>query len=201
MTLAKRRTFGYQFRQAMRRLTGGVAIITAGKQDEITGMTVTSLTSLSADPPRLLVNINRRASSFSLIARHKGFGVNILGANQRDIAERFSNGRFNGKERFDGFAWTRGASGVPLLSEALAALECEVDEIIERYSHGDCRRTPRLRRTVPAAIWPRILALRVCRDWLSPDFDLIAAAGSSCLLHGRPAWIKMMRRAAHTSCA
>ncbi|MCK1621680.1 flavin reductase family protein [Bradyrhizobium sp. 160] len=94
------------------------------------------VTSLSVDPPQLLVNINRQASSFSLIARHRTFGANILGADQRDIAERFSNGRFKGKERFDGFSWTRGVSGVPLLGEALAALECEVDEIIERYSHG-----------------------------------------------------------------
>ncbi|MCK1727851.1 flavin reductase family protein [Bradyrhizobium sp. 142] len=127
---------GYQFRLAMRRLAGGVSIITAGKGEEITGMTVTSLTSFSADPPRLLVNINRQASSFPLIARHRSFGVNILGADQREIADRFSNGRFKGKERFDGVAWTAGTSGVPLLGGALTALECEVDEIIERYSHG-----------------------------------------------------------------
>lgn len=51
----------------MRRLAGGVSIITARKDDDITGMTVTSLASLSADPPRLLVNIHRQASSFPLI--------------------------------------------------------------------------------------------------------------------------------------
>ncbi|MET4483745.1 flavin reductase family protein [Bradyrhizobium sp. F1.13.3] len=127
---------GRQFRSAMRRLAGGVSIITAGKNDEITGMTVTSLTSLSADPPRLLVNINRQASSFPLIERHGVFGVNILGADQRDVADRFSNGRLKGKQRFEAIAWSRGKSGVPLLGGALAAVECEVDEIIERYSHG-----------------------------------------------------------------
>ncbi len=56
-----------QFRSVMRRLAGGVSIITAGRGNDITGMTVTSLTSLSATPPRLLVSINRQASSSLLI--------------------------------------------------------------------------------------------------------------------------------------
>ena len=60
-----------QFRSIMRRLAGGVAVITAGRGDDITGMTVTSLTSLSATPPRLLVSINRQASSFALIERYR----------------------------------------------------------------------------------------------------------------------------------
>ncbi len=56
-----------QFRLLMRRLAGGVTIITAGRGDEITGMT--SLTSLSASPPRVLVSVNRQASLFPLIER------------------------------------------------------------------------------------------------------------------------------------
>ena len=54
----------HQFRSVMRRLAGGVVVITAGRGDDITGMTVTSLTSLSANPPRLLVSINRRGLVF-----------------------------------------------------------------------------------------------------------------------------------------
>jgi len=125
-----------QFRSVMRRLAGGVVVITAGRGDDITGMTVTSLTSLSAAPPRLLVNINRQASAFALIARHRQFGVNILGSDQQALAEHFSKGRLTGRERFEGTAWTYGASGVPLLSHSLATVECPVEEIIERHSHG-----------------------------------------------------------------
>jgi flavin reductase (DIM6/NTAB) family NADH-FMN oxidoreductase RutF len=125
-----------QFRSVMRRLAGGVSIITAGCGDDITGMTVTSLTSLSAAPPRLLVSINRQASSFALIDRHRLFGVNILGSDQHDIAGRFSNGRLKGRERFEDIAWSPGSSGVPLLRHSLAAIECQVEEIIERHSHG-----------------------------------------------------------------
>ncbi|MBW5440188.1 flavin reductase family protein [Bradyrhizobium canariense] len=121
-----------QFRAVMRRLAGGVTIITAGHDDDITGMTVTSLTSLSASPPRLLVSVNRQASSFARIARYGIFGVNILGSGQQALAGRFSDGSLKGHERFDGIRW----SGVPLLGDTLATIECKVEEIIERHSHG-----------------------------------------------------------------
>jgi flavin reductase (DIM6/NTAB) family NADH-FMN oxidoreductase RutF len=125
-----------QFRSVMRRLAGGVVVITAGRGDDIAGMTVTSLTSLSASPPRLFVSINRQASSFLLIERHRIFGVNILSSDQQALADRFSNGRLKGRQRFEGAAWTTGASGVPLLTEALATVECQAEEIMERHSHA-----------------------------------------------------------------
>src|SRR6266436_3625188 len=117
-----------QFRSVMRRLAGGVSIVTAGRDGDITGMTVTSLTSLSASPPRLLVSINRQASSFALIERHRLFGVNILGSDQHDIAGQFSNGRLKGSQRFEGLEWLPGSSGLPLLSHSLATIECQDEE-------------------------------------------------------------------------
>lgn len=126
----------HQFRSLMRRLAGGVSIITAGRGDDVTGMTVTSLTSLSASPPRVLVSIGRQASSFALIERYRLFGINILGADQRQLAQRFSDGKLKGKQRFEGTSWIPGSSGVPLLGKSLAVVECQVEEIIERYSHG-----------------------------------------------------------------
>jgi flavin reductase (DIM6/NTAB) family NADH-FMN oxidoreductase RutF len=125
-----------QFRAVMRRLAGGVSVITAGRDDDITGMTVTSLTSLSADPPRLLVSIHRQACCFAPIERYRRFGVNILGSDQQQLADRFCNGKLGGRQRFEGTTWFPGASGVPLLGQSLAAVECQVEEIIERHSHG-----------------------------------------------------------------
>ena len=127
---------GRQFRSVMRRLAGGVSIITAGQGDGITGMTVTSLSSLSAAPPRLMVSINRQASSFPLIAQQRLFGVNILGSDQHATASRFSNGRLKGSQCFEGLDWFFGSTGVPLLGHCLATIECEVEEIIERHSNG-----------------------------------------------------------------
>src|SRR3979411_1367563 len=125
------------FRSAMRHLAGGVSVITVGRGKNITGMTVTSVSSLSVDPPALIVSINGESSSWPLIKRHGFFGVNILTSDQIDIAERFTGkGGLKGAERFAGAAWTTRASGVPLLVGALAAADCEVEEIVERHSHA-----------------------------------------------------------------
>ena len=125
------------FRDAMRHLAGGVSVITVGRGKDITGMTVTSVSSLSVDPPSLIVSINRASSSWPLLTRHGFFGVNILTADQLDIAERFTGkGGLKGAERFTGAEWTTGASGVPLLAGALAAIDCEVEDIVERHSHA-----------------------------------------------------------------
>src|SRR5207237_1495577 len=78
------------FRGAMRHLTGGVSVVTAGRGRDISGMTVTSVSSLSVDPPALIVSINRGASCWPLLQRYGAFGVNILTSDQIDIAERFT---------------------------------------------------------------------------------------------------------------
>ena len=125
------------FRNAMRRLASGVSVITAGRGRDISGMTVTSVSSLSVDPPALIVSINREASSFPLVQRYGAFGVNMLTSDQLDIAERFTGkGGLKGADRFTGAHWTMRASGVPLLVDALAAIDCEVEEIVERHSHA-----------------------------------------------------------------
>ena len=125
------------FRNAMRQLTGGVSVITAGKGRDISGMTVTSVSSLSVDPPSLIVSLNRESSSWPLVKRYGVFGVNILTSDQIDIADRFTGkGGLKGADRFGGARWTTRASGVPLLADALAAIDCEVEDVIERHSHA-----------------------------------------------------------------
>jgi flavin reductase (DIM6/NTAB) family NADH-FMN oxidoreductase RutF len=125
------------FRGAMRHLAGGVSVITVGLGKEITGMTVTSVSSLSVDPPTLIVSINRESSSWPLLKRFGFFGVNILTADQIEVAERFTGkGGLKGAARFAGAQWITRASGVPLLAGALAAIDCEVEDIVERHSHA-----------------------------------------------------------------
>src|SRR4029077_15138061 len=81
--------------------------------------------------------INRASSSWPLLERYRCFGVNILRADQIAIAERFDgrNG-LKGADRFTGAQWLQLASGVPLLKGALAAIDCEVEDIVERHSHA-----------------------------------------------------------------
>ena len=125
------------FRGAMRHLVGGVSVITVGQGQDISGMTVSSVASLSTDPPSLIVSINRSSSSWPLLLRDRVFGVNILTADQLGIAERFTGkDGTKGRDRFAGAVWTTARTGVPLLVDALVAIDCEVEEIIERHSHG-----------------------------------------------------------------
>lgn len=125
------------FRGAMRRLPGGVSVITAGRGRDITGMTVSSVSALSVDPPTLIVSINRQSSSWPIVRREGRFAVNFLAQGQREVAERFT-GRdgLRGAERFLGVPWQWLPSGTPVLLGTAASLDCVVDEVIERHSHA-----------------------------------------------------------------
>jgi flavin reductase (DIM6/NTAB) family NADH-FMN oxidoreductase RutF len=124
-------------KRALRQLAGGVCVIAAGRGDDRTGATVTSATGLSMDPPTMIVNINRNSSTWPVIARYGHFSVNVLGEDQQAIADRFAGvGGVKGPARYDGAAWTTLVSGAPVLTTALSAVDCEVEEVIERHSHA-----------------------------------------------------------------
>ena len=125
------------FRSAMRQLTGGVSVITAGQgqghlgHDGHLGVVAVGR---SAGPDR---QHQPGSSSWPLVKRYGFFGVNILTSDQIDIAERFTGkGGLKGADRFAGADWTTRASGVPLLADALAAIDCEVEDVVERHSHA-----------------------------------------------------------------
>lgn len=122
--------------QAMRQLASGVSIVTTGSMGERNGFTATSVTSLSVDPPRLLLCVDRMSSSVPLLQASGHFAVNVLADRHRDLADRFA-GRTGekGEDRFEGTAWATLETGVPALAGALAVIGCEVEETLARYSH------------------------------------------------------------------
>jgi len=128
---------GDLLREALRHVAGSVSIITAGVGDARTGLTATSATSLSVDPPTMLVAVNRQASAWTVIRSHRHyFCVNFLGADHHDLAERFAGRKsVNGAERYGDASWVQLATGARVLADAVAAIDCEVQEIIERHSH------------------------------------------------------------------
>ncbi|WP_322514433.1 flavin reductase family protein [Rhodopseudomonas palustris] len=125
------------FKAAMRHLAGGVGIVTSGQGAERNGVTVTSVSSLSVEPPSLIVCINRSCSIMPVLRDQGTFGVNILAAGHRELADRFA-GRHGvrGAERYDSGDWIELVTGAPLLSDALAAIDCTVDSIIDWNSHA-----------------------------------------------------------------
>lgn len=125
------------FRQAMRQLAAGVSIVTAGQGAARNGLTATSVSSLSIDPASLIVCINRECSTLSVLREHGAFGVSILAGSHRALADRFA-GRSGarGEDRFDGADWIELITGAPLLADALAAIDCTVERIIDWNTHA-----------------------------------------------------------------
>jgi flavin reductase (DIM6/NTAB) family NADH-FMN oxidoreductase RutF len=121
----------------MRHLASGVCVVTLGEGEARTGLTATSVSSLSVEPPTMLVSVNRSSSSWGALASAKAFGINVLACEHQDVADRFAGrGGERGAARYAGRRWFTLHSGVGLLSGAVAAFDCEVEEIIERHTHG-----------------------------------------------------------------
>ncbi|MDP4022645.1 flavin reductase family protein [Methylobacterium sp. NEAU 140] len=128
---------GSLLKQAMRRLVGGVVVVTAGIGEERVGLTATSATALSVEPPTMLVCVNRASGTLPVIVRRQHFCVSVLGAAHRPVAERFAgHGGVRGADRYSGADWTVMRSGASGLSEAQALIDCDLEEVIERHSHA-----------------------------------------------------------------
>jgi flavin reductase (DIM6/NTAB) family NADH-FMN oxidoreductase RutF len=120
------------FRSVLGRFASGVTIVTAQDDAGVDhGMTVSAFCSLSLDPPLVLLCVDHAASMYELLLTHPRFGVSILSSNQEAYSRRFAD---PDSDRFDGIAYSRGESGVVLLEESLAHLECRVTE---HYEGGD----------------------------------------------------------------
>ena len=125
------------FRQAMQVLASGVAIVTAADDQHMPiGMTATSLTSFSAEPPSVLFCANRSGSMAPHLAAGRLVGISILAGNQSDVADAFAGVTgLRGVHRFATGNWVRGSLDVPILLGARCALECSIDEVIDRHTH------------------------------------------------------------------
>ncbi len=125
------------FRRGMRALPGAVCVIAANGADGAPiGLTATSVTSLSADPPSLLVCVNRGAQIAAALSAGAHFSVNLLAAGQQEVAEAFGGQRVaKGVARFAFGGWYRSENEVPLLSGVNAAFECQVAELHDFATH------------------------------------------------------------------
>ncbi len=120
------------FRRACSRFTTGVTIASVvDPQGTPHGLTVNSFTSVSLDPPLVLIALAHSASVIDAFRGAHSFAVNVLAAGQRALSERFA---LKGHDRFDGLAWHAGVTGAPLLPHTLAEIECTVGQ---RFTAGD----------------------------------------------------------------
>lgn len=111
----------------MRAMPGTVAIIAAADGDDRTGMAATAWNSLCADPPMVLVCVNKNASVHDLIHRTGAFSLNVVSTEDPETVAIFSAQRgLQGRDRFLNGRWIAGIAGQPLLDGAKAAFECDL---------------------------------------------------------------------------
>ncbi|HEX5497476.1 MAG TPA: flavin reductase [Mycobacteriales bacterium] len=125
------------FRHVIGHFASGVTVVTAAEGGRRYGMTASAVTSLSLEPPMLLVCMNHRTRTQAAVSRTGRFAVNILGEEHGLVAERFAlstDGVADG-DKFVGLATSNGRLGAPLLADALAHLECRVTRSVTGGSH------------------------------------------------------------------
>jgi flavin reductase (DIM6/NTAB) family NADH-FMN oxidoreductase RutF len=125
------------FRDAMRLLAGGVTIVATAWEGERSGLTATAVCSLALNPPRVLASVNMQGRTYELLAKSRIMSVNMLAENHAALAERFARKRVQDDEdRFANSEWRSHVTGAPMLTDALAALDCRITEIVPIDSHA-----------------------------------------------------------------
>src|SRR5260370_533889 len=109
-----------QFKTGMRSLAGAVSIITSAHAGRRYGMTATAVCSASAEPPTVLICVNKLATTHGAIAKSKLFCVNVLRADDWELSTSFS-GAQTGEGRFKSRDWDKLATGSPVLIDSLAS--------------------------------------------------------------------------------
>lgn len=122
-------------RQAMRFWVTGVTIVTAAYQGVQHGMTVSSFTSLSLTPAQVLVSLAQNTRTHDLVARSRFFGISVLAANQQDVSNRFAGRAVDEHNRLTGLDTFTLSSGAPMISGALAHLDCRVVTTLGSGTH------------------------------------------------------------------
>jgi steroid delta-isomerase-like uncharacterized protein len=121
-------------RSAHRKFVTGVTVVAGiGNDGNPYGLVVNAFMSVSLSPPTIMVCISKTSRSHEMLLGAKAFSVNILSAEQADIAKRFASSEY--ADKFAGVAWRAGALGAPLLSGCAASFEAQICECIRASTH------------------------------------------------------------------
>lgn len=119
-----------ELRAAMRAWTSGVAIVTAAFGGHEHGMTVSSFTSISLDPPLIVISLQKTSRTREMVTQAGSFGVTILAADQQELSERFANRPAGTDHGLDGLETEKLATGAPFIKGGLAWLDCRVSQMV-----------------------------------------------------------------------
>ena len=124
------------FKKGMRHLAASVTLITTRHGDLRGGLTATAVCSVSAEPPLVLVCINRKSPAMAAVEANGVFAVNLLSSAHRAYAETFSGRPREGSPfDFSNHDWRDGETGLPLVTDATAIFECEMHDRLDAGTH------------------------------------------------------------------
>lgn len=115
-----------------RKFITGVTVVTTDDEGTPRGLAVNAFSSISLDPPMVLVCVQRSSATHPALHRASHLGISILAADQLDVAKTFAT---KGEDKFGRVSWTPGAFGAPLVDGSCAQLEVEIGERLEAGSH------------------------------------------------------------------
>jgi flavin reductase (DIM6/NTAB) family NADH-FMN oxidoreductase RutF len=124
----------HAFKNALKLWASGVTVVTVQSEDGPRGMTATSFSSVSVEPPQILVCLNRNTDTGAAVLEKLHFGVNILSSEQQNVSNEFAGGSSQ-EQRFANVTWSPGSHGAPLLTDALVSLECKLVNYVEAGTH------------------------------------------------------------------
>ncbi|CAB3669761.1 flavin reductase family protein [Paraburkholderia rhynchosiae] len=122
------------FQQAMSLFAAGVTVITAMHDAKPVGLIATSVCSLSDEPPSVIVCVNKSASSHDAILRAGSFAVNLLSTAHCGVVDTFR--KTKGQARFTSNQWASLVTGAPVLADATVALDCEISDQHDGFTHS-----------------------------------------------------------------
>jgi 3-hydroxy-9,10-secoandrosta-1,3,5(10)-triene-9,17-dione monooxygenase reductase component len=124
-----------QFREVMGHFATGISVVTTFDGDLPSGITVNAFSSVSLEPPLVMVALDRSRFITPMVRRAGRYAVNVLGSDQQLLSDCFAHAPVSpGREEFCGAAWHRGPTGLPLIDGSIATLECTT---LETFSAGD----------------------------------------------------------------
>ena len=123
------------FKRALGHFATGVTVVTTWDDDaQPTGLTASAMSSVSLEPPLVLVCVSHKSQSYPSFKPGRTFAVNVLASDQEALARRFASSSLSGKEKFEGVAYHKSPLGLPMIDDALAEFECT---IVHAYPGGD----------------------------------------------------------------
>lgn len=125
----------HMLRQTMRQWATGVTIVTSALGAERAGMTVSSFTSVSLEPPMVLVCLNKSTYTHQIVQQSGVYAISMLAAEQEALSNRFAGIEPGVLDRFEGLDLAIAETGSPLLPDALAWLDCRVTESLDTSTH------------------------------------------------------------------